>query len=136
MDTFKEQQELNDMFERDNASWGSLEKRQTLVLAGSRIAMDRVTKRIGLLDHAGGGNLGDDATQTAVIQNIKTRWPHAQIAAFSMNPADTEKRHGIPSYAIERIQHGWVANPFVTYFDLNGDASPSGKRVVSFASTE
>ena len=48
--------------------------------------MDGATKRIGLLDHVGGGNLGDDATQTAVIQNIKTRGPHAQIAGFSTNP--------------------------------------------------
>jgi polysaccharide pyruvyl transferase WcaK-like protein len=95
--------------------------------------MDRVTNRIGLLDHVGGGNLGDDATQTAVIQNIKARWPHAQIAGFSMNPADTEQRHGIPSYAIRRTTLVG-SNPFVTYFDLDGDASPSGKRVVSFAS--
>ena len=112
---------------------GSLEKRQTLVLVGSQSAMNRVTKRIGLLDHVGGGNLGDDATLTAVTQNIKTRWPHAQIAGFSMNPTDTEKRHGIPSYAIRRTTLVG-SNPFVTYFDLDGDASPPGGRAVSFAS--
>jgi len=48
----------------------------------------------------GGGNLGDDATQDAVIQNIKNRWPNAEIFLFSMNPADSCPRHGIPSYPI------------------------------------
>lgn len=56
--------------------------------------------RIGLLNHMGGGNLGDDATQNAVIQNIKRRWPNAEIVLFSMNPADTRTRHGVPSYPI------------------------------------
>ena len=98
---------------------------------GSR--MDRVIKRIGLLDHVGTGNLGDDATLTAVIQNIKTRWPHAQIAAFSINPADTEKRHGVRSYAVRRTTLAG-SNPFLIYFNLDGGASSSGKRFVSFTS--
>lgn len=56
----------------------------------------------------GGGNLGDDATQDAVIQNIKSRWPDAEIFLFSMNPSDTQARHGIPSYPIrtERWKRG------------------------------
>ena len=64
--------------------------------------MVRRSKKIGLLDHMGGGNLGDDATQTAVIHHIKTRWPTAALFGFSMNPSDTQARHGIPSYAIRR----------------------------------
>ena len=64
--------------------------------------MARVSKKIGLLDHLGGGNLGDDATLAAVMQNIKTRWPDAQIFGFSMNPGDTQTRHGIPSYPIRK----------------------------------
>ena len=62
--------------------------------------MRRPGKKIGLLDHMGGGNLGDDATQTAVILNIKRRWPDCEICAFSMNPIDTQSRHGILSYPI------------------------------------
>jgi polysaccharide pyruvyl transferase WcaK-like protein len=58
--------------------------------------------RIGLLDHMGAGNLGDDTTQTAMIGNIRQRWPAATIYGFSMNPPDTEKRHGIRSFAIRR----------------------------------
>jgi polysaccharide pyruvyl transferase WcaK-like protein len=61
--------------------------------------------KIGLLDHVGGGNLGDEATLDAVADNIKRRWPNAKIVAFSMNPDDTETRHGIMSLPIRR--KGW-----------------------------
>jgi polysaccharide pyruvyl transferase WcaK-like protein len=71
--------------------------------------MKRENRRIALLDHVGGGNLGDDATQTAVIQNIRSRWPHAEIIGLSMNPADTQEKHAIPSYAIRR--RIWVGSP-------------------------
>jgi polysaccharide pyruvyl transferase WcaK-like protein len=50
----------------------------------------------------GAGNLGDDTTQTAMIANIRQRWPAATIYGFSMNPPDTEKRHGIRAFAIRR----------------------------------
>jgi polysaccharide pyruvyl transferase WcaK-like protein len=70
--------------------------------------MDHLTQadaKIGLLDHVGGGNLGDDATLDAVADNIKRRWPNAEIVAFSMNPDDTKTRHGIMSHPIQR--KGW-----------------------------
>jgi polysaccharide pyruvyl transferase WcaK-like protein len=59
-----------------------------------------MVRKIGLLNHMGFGNLGDDATQDAVMRNIKSRWPNAEISLFSMNPADTRSRHGVPSYPI------------------------------------
>lgn len=68
----------------------------------------RLPKKIGLLDHLGGGNLGDDATLDAVMQNIKRRWPDAEICGFSMNPSDTEMRHGIRSFPI-RIETWYPA---------------------------
>ncbi len=58
--------------------------------------------RIGLLDHVGGGNLGDEATLETVAHNIKRRLPKAALVAFSMNPDDTEARHGIRSYPLRR----------------------------------
>jgi polysaccharide pyruvyl transferase WcaK-like protein len=68
--------------------------------------MDRLAeKKIGLLHHVGGGNLGDEATLEAVAGNIRRRWPNAEIVAFSMNPDDTETRHGIMSHPIRR--KGW-----------------------------
>lgn len=59
--------------------------------------------RVGLLNHIGGGNLGDEATFAAMIENIRARWPHAAICAFTMNPADTERRHSIPAHPL-RLQ--------------------------------
>lgn len=56
--------------------------------------------KIGLLDHMGYGNLGDAATQDALIANIKSRLPEAQIVGFSLNPNDTQRRHQIPCYSI------------------------------------
>jgi polysaccharide pyruvyl transferase WcaK-like protein len=67
--------------------------------------LTQVDTKIGLLDHVGGGNLGDDATLDAVSGNIKRRWPSAEIVAFSMNPDDTETRHGMISHPIRR--NGW-----------------------------
>ena len=61
--------------------------------------------RIAILHHTGGGNLGDDAIMDAVIHNIRKRWPDADITVFSMNPGDTARRHGIPSWPIRR--HTW-----------------------------
>lgn len=56
--------------------------------------------RIGLLDHMGYGNLGDAATQDALISNIKMRLPSAEIIGFSLNPNDTSKRHHITCHSI------------------------------------
>jgi polysaccharide pyruvyl transferase WcaK-like protein len=72
------------------------------------VRIDRLTRadtKIALVDHAGGGNLGDDASLNAVVDNIKRRWPNAEIVAFSMNPEDTKTRHGIMSYLVRR--NGW-----------------------------
>lgn len=59
--------------------------------------------RIGLLGPFGFGNLGDGAIQQAVIQNILRYVPNAEIVGFSLNPEDTERRHGIRSYPISRF---------------------------------
>ena len=68
------------------------------------IRIDSLTQaKIALLHHVGGGNLGDDATLDAVAGNIKRRWPNAEIVAFSMNPDDTEKRHGMMSHHIRGV---------------------------------
>ena len=58
-----------------------------------------------LLHHTGGGNLGDDATLDVVISSIRQRRPAAEISVLSMNPEDTEQRHGVPSLPIRR--HTW-----------------------------
>jgi hypothetical protein len=56
--------------------------------------------RIALLDHMGLGNLGDAATQDAVIDVLRKNWPGVELVGFSLNPRDTEERHGIPCHPI------------------------------------
>lgn len=55
-------------------------------------------KKIGIMGPFGFGNLGDAAIQQAMIQNIQNYYPDAEIYGFSLNPEDTETRHGIPSF--------------------------------------
>jgi polysaccharide pyruvyl transferase WcaK-like protein len=74
--------------------------------------------RIGLLDHMGYGNLGDAATQEALIANIRTRVPEAEIIGFSLNPSDTRGRHNIDCYSITHWHPG---------LKKSGQASASGK---------
>jgi polysaccharide pyruvyl transferase WcaK-like protein len=70
--------------------------------------MSRDTRplKIGLLGPFGGGNLGDAATQQAIIENIRIYCPGAEIHGFSLNPWDTETRHGIPSFLMARLPAG------------------------------
>jgi polysaccharide pyruvyl transferase WcaK-like protein len=67
--------------------------------------MQKDFSKIALLHHTGGGNLGDQASVDAVITNIKRRWPGSLIALLSMNPSETAKIHGIPSYPLRT--YGW-----------------------------
>lgn len=60
-------------------------------------------KKIGLIGPFGYGNLGDAAIQEAMIQHIQLCIPDAEIVGFSLNPEDTEARHGIKSYPISRM---------------------------------
>lgn len=68
-----------------------------------------INRKIALLNHSGGGNLGDDATILAVLQNIRLRWPSAEIHAFTMNPEDSASRHGIPCHALR--SRTWSIRP-------------------------
>ena len=83
-----------------NSPAHSERKKMPLIADTDTVIHER--KTIGLLDHLGGGNLGDDATLQAVMQNIKSRWPDAKIVGLSMNPDDTQRRHGIAAYPIRR----------------------------------
>jgi polysaccharide pyruvyl transferase WcaK-like protein len=57
-------------------------------------------RHIALLGPYGFGNLGDAAIQQAVIDALRLRQPGAEIVGISLNPRDTEKRHGIRAYPI------------------------------------
>ena len=73
--------------------------------------MERPEKRIALLHHTGWGNLGDDAVVSAVLSRIRERWENVQFTLLSMNPLDSERRHGLPCYPIRRHQFGYGLDP-------------------------
>jgi len=64
---------------------------------------------IALLGPYGFGNLGDAAIQQAVIDAIRVRQPKSTIVGISLNPSDTEKRHGIAAYPITSMPPKKVA---------------------------
>ncbi len=45
-------------------------------------------------------NLGCEATAAAMIYHIQRHSPDAEVVIFSLNPYETESRHGMPSYPI------------------------------------
>ncbi len=55
-------------------------------------------RKIGILSPSGTGNLGDEATVAVLIEEIRSRYPHAEIYGLTVNPDDTRKRHGIAAY--------------------------------------
>lgn len=67
-----------------------------------------------LLSPCGYGNLGDAAIQDAMIANIRSRHPNARILGITLNPRDTEQRHGINSFPIAagaRHNYGGTSAP-------------------------
>jgi polysaccharide pyruvyl transferase WcaK-like protein len=53
--------------------------------------MEKSPRRIGLVHHMDGGNLGDDATVTGIMGNIKARWPDAHILGLAMVYQDSPR---------------------------------------------
>ncbi len=70
--------------------------------------------RVALLAHCGTGNLGDEASIASVLDNIRRRAPGVSIVGVTMDPDDTRRRHGIPSFAMRQqvfpFQSEWSAS--------------------------
>lgn len=81
-----------------------VDRRQAGQASGGRAVRDAAPRgmRVALLEHCGTGNLGDDATVATVLQQIRSRWPTASVIGLSLDPADSERRHGIPCLAIRQ----------------------------------
>jgi len=61
--------------------------------------------RISFYGNFGAGNLGNEATLQAVIEQILRRWPDGRLLCFCTNPQDVRTRHNIaafPSKAVNR----------------------------------
>ena len=63
-----------------------------VILGTARIG---ATRRIVVFGNHGSGNLGDEATLQALIEQLRARLPKLEIVSFSVNPADTAARYGI-----------------------------------------
>ncbi len=76
--------------------------------------------KIGLLTPYTGGNLGDGAIQEAVIANIKSRYPNAQLHGFTITPEKTEKHLRIPCSPITAlsIKHYCTPAPSINNSDI------------------
>ncbi len=71
--------------------------------------------RIGIFGHYGNLNLGDEAIIEATIAGVRRRFSGAEVVCFSMNPADSSRRHGVEAVPIRRQAIGRSA----------GDISPA-----------
>ena len=61
--------------------------------------------RICFYGNFGAGNLGNEATLQAVIEQVLRCWPDGQLLCFCTNPQDVRTRHHIaalPSQAVNR----------------------------------
>jgi polysaccharide pyruvyl transferase WcaK-like protein len=61
---------------------------------------------VALLSPSGWGNLGDAAIVDSVIQAVRRRRPGWPIAALTMNPPDTARRHGVPAFTCSGFSSG------------------------------
>jgi len=66
-----------------------------------RSAKSMKPARIGLYGNFGAGNLGNESTLRAVIEQILRRWPGAQLLCFCTNPQDVRTRHNIAAFPSE-----------------------------------
>lgn len=80
--------------------------------------------RIGIFGHVGNQNLGDEALIAAVIQNLRRRYPGAELRGFTGRPDDTEQRHGIPAFPLWRM----AGHPATATQPDRAAESPAGRR--------
>ena len=59
--------------------------------------------RISFYGNFGAGNLGNECTLQAVIEQILRHWPDAQLLCFCTNPQDVRTRHNIAAFPSEAV---------------------------------
>jgi polysaccharide pyruvyl transferase WcaK-like protein len=57
--------------------------------------------RISFYGNFGAGNLGNEATLQAVIEQIRQRWPDGELLCFCTNPQDVRTRHNMAAFPSE-----------------------------------
>src|SRR5580658_139741 len=59
--------------------------------------------RISFYGNFGAGNLGNEATLQAVIEQILQRWPDGRLLCFCTNPQDVRTRHHIAALPMQAV---------------------------------
>jgi len=59
-------------------------------------------KRISLFGNFGSLNLGNECTLQAIIHNIRTLLPNAELECICTNPEDVSARHGVAAISMSR----------------------------------
>lgn len=59
--------------------------------------------RISFYGNFGAGNLGNECTLQAIIEQTLQRWPDAQLQCFCTNPEDVRTRHNILTFSSEAV---------------------------------
>lgn len=65
----------------------------------SRHADQATNGAVAVLGNYGNSNIGDEATLTAIIEQVRRRRPDSKIIALSVDPDDTRTRHGVTALA-------------------------------------
>src|SRR5208283_5458175 len=86
----------------------------------SLLATHRQIHRIGLLSPTS-GNLGNAAMQSAMIVNLRKRIAGVEILGITLNPEETQRRHGIEAFPLAGISRP-------DYGLFNSDRSETQKR--------
>ena len=67
--------------------------------------------KIGLYGHFGAGNLGNECTLQAAIEQTLQCWPGAEVTCFCTNPQDVRIRHGIAALPSEAVTNTTTETP-------------------------
>src|SRR5262245_9709123 len=68
-----------------------------------RSAKSMKPARISFYGNFGAGNLGNECTLQAIIEQTLRRWPDAQLLCFCTNPQDVRIRHRIAAFPSEAV---------------------------------
>ncbi len=85
---------------------------------------------VALVSPSGWGNFGDAAIVDSVIHAVRTRLQAAPLLGLTLNPEDTERRHGIPAFTctgFARPYYGVNRGRVSGGADEESAAAPSGE---------
>jgi len=67
---------------------------------------DRARPRVALIAHVGTTNHGDEAILASTLEALRGWRPEPSVTVFSIDPADTTRRHGVASLPLRRVVAG------------------------------